>query len=116
MAASLRAGQPVAVTEEPTLADSLGGGIGLDNCLTFAMTRALMDDLILLSEPQIADAIRFLAATEGETVEGAGAVGVAALLAGKLHPDGPVLLPLTGANIDATLHADIVAGAHPIPA
>lgn len=116
MAASLRAGRPVAVTELPTLADSLGGGIGLDNRLTFAMTRALIDEVILLSEAQIAAAIRFLAQTEGETVEGAGAVGVAALLAGKLHPDGPVLLPLTGANIDATLHADIVAGEHSIPA
>ncbi len=43
MAASLAAGHPVEVTELATLADSLGGGIGLQNRLTFAMCRDLMD-------------------------------------------------------------------------
>lgn len=113
MAASLAAGRPVEVTERPTLADSLGGGIGLDNRLTLRMVRALMDDLILLTEGEIAAGIRHLAAVEGETVEGAGAVGVAALLAGKVRPGGPVVLPLTGANIDPALHARILAGETP---
>ena len=49
MKASLDAGQPVLVEELPTLADSLGGGIGLDNRLTFAMCRDLLDDVILLT-------------------------------------------------------------------
>lgn len=115
MAASLHAGKPVQVRELPTLADSLGGGIGLDNRLTFAMTRALVDEVILVSEPEIATALRYLSLTEGAFVEGAGAVGVAALLAGKLRASGPILLPLTGANIDPTLHARIVAGETCIP-
>ncbi len=111
MAASLAAGKPVEVTECATLADSLGGGIGLGNELTFRMVRALMDDLILLTEAEIAAGIRHLSAVEGEMVEGAGAVGVAALLAGKVHPlAGPVVVPLTGANIDPALHARILAG------
>jgi threonine dehydratase len=109
MAASLHAGKPVQVVELPTLADSLGGGIGLDNRLTFAMSRALLDEVILVSEPEIATAIRYLFQTEGEVVEGASAVGVAALLSGKLRARGPILLPLTGANIDPVLHATIVA-------
>ena len=113
MAASLAAGHPVEVQECPTLADSLGGGIGLDNRLTFRMVSNLMDDLILLTEAEIAAGIRHLAAVEGETVEGAGAVGVAALLAGKVRPGGPVVLPLTGANIDPALHARIRAGETP---
>lgn len=113
MAASLAAGHPVEVAERPTLADSLGGGIGPENRLTFRMVGELMDDLILLSEAEIAAGIRHLAAVEGETVEGAGAVGVAALLAGRLLPDGPVVLPLTGANIDPALHARIRAGEIP---
>ncbi|RVA28674.1 hydroxyectoine utilization dehydratase EutB, partial [Mesorhizobium sp. M7A.F.Ca.US.001.01.1.1] len=50
MKASLDAGRPVLVEELPTLADSLGGGIGLDNRLTFAMCRDLLDGIVLLSE------------------------------------------------------------------
>ena len=116
MAASLRAGHPVEVTEEPTLADSLGGGIGLDNRLTFAMVRDLMDDLVELEEDEIARGIAWLWAVEGERVEGAGAVGVAALLAGRLRPrGGPLLLPLSGANIDPALHARICADHAPAP-
>ncbi|MBK5928121.1 hydroxyectoine utilization dehydratase EutB [Rhodobaculum claviforme] len=117
MAASLRAGHPVAVTEAPTLADSLGGGIGLDNRHTLDAVRALIDDVILLSEAEIAAGIRHLYHHERQIVEGGGAVGVAALLAGRITVRGPVLVPLTGANIDMALHARIIAGhdAHASP-
>ncbi len=113
MAASLEAGHPVAVTEEPTLADSLGGGIGERNRYTLPMVRDLCDEVVLLTEAEIARGIRHLYAEERQVVEGAGAVGVAALLAGKVRPEGPVMVPLTGANIDMTLHARIVAGEEP---
>ena len=56
MKASLDAGRPVQVEEVASLADSLGGGIGLDNAVTFTMCRALLDDVILLSETEIAAA------------------------------------------------------------
>ncbi len=115
MAESLAAGHPIETPERATLADSLGGGIGLRNRLTFAMVRDLMDDVILLSEDEIAEGVRHLHAAEGQVVEGAGAVGVAALLAGKYRPQGPVVLPLTGANIDPGLHARIIAGETPDP-
>ena len=116
MAASLRAGRPVEVEELPTLADSLGGGIGLQNRLSFAMVRALMDDLILLPEDEIAEGIRHLARTEGEVVEGAAAVGVAAVLAGRLDARaGPLVLILSGANIDPALHARVMAGGPECP-
>ena len=113
MAASLRAGHPVEVRERATLADSLGGGIGLDNRLTFRLVRELMDDLVLVTEAEIAAAIRTLHADEGGVVEGAGAVGVAALLAGKVRPTGVTVVPLTGGNIDPALHARLVAGEVP---
>ena len=100
MKASLDAGRPVLVEELPTLADSLGGGIGLDNRLTFAMCRDLLDDVILLSEDEIAAGIRHAYAQEREIVEGAGAVGIAALLAGKVKANGPVVVLLSGRNID----------------
>ncbi|MBB5574192.1 MULTISPECIES: hydroxyectoine utilization dehydratase EutB [Rhizobium] len=108
MAASIAAGAPLDVQEVETLADSLGGGIGLDNRLTFAMCRDLLDNVILLSESEIAEGIRHAALVEGEIVEGAGAVGIAALLAGKIRPDGPTAIVVSGGNIDPALHSQIV--------
>jgi threonine dehydratase len=111
MKASLDAGRPVDVEEERTLADSLGGGIGLENRLTFAMCRDLLDDLVLLTETEIAAGIRHAYAEEREVVEGAGAVGIAALLAGKVKARGPTVAVLSGRNVDMNLHRDIVSGA-----
>ncbi|WP_189343678.1 MULTISPECIES: hydroxyectoine utilization dehydratase EutB [unclassified Mesorhizobium] len=113
MKASLDAGHPVLVEELPTLADSLGGGIGLDNRLTFAMCRDLLDDVVLLSEDEIAAGIRHAYELEREIVEGAGAVGIAALLAGKAKAEGPVVALLSGRNIDMELHRKIVCGEMP---
>ncbi|MBZ9891703.1 hydroxyectoine utilization dehydratase EutB [Mesorhizobium sp. BR1-1-3] len=113
MKASLDAGRPVLVEELPTLADSLGGGIGLDNRLTFAMCRDLLDGIVLLSEDEIAAGIRHAYAREREIVEGAGAVGIAALLAGKVRSDGPVVVLLSGRNIDMDAHRRIVCGEAP---
>lgn len=110
MHASLRAGHPVEVVETLSLADSLGGGIGLANRVTYPICRALLDAVILVSEAEIAAGLRHLASL-GEVVEGAAAVGHAALIAGKLRPDGPVVTILTGANIDPSLHARVLAGA-----
>ncbi|MBN9245073.1 MAG: hydroxyectoine utilization dehydratase EutB [Mesorhizobium sp.] len=110
MKASLDAGRPVEVEEKQTLADSLGGGVGLENRLTFAMCRDLLDDLILLSEDEIAAGIRHAYAEEREVVEGAGAVGIAALLAGKIRPTGPTVAVLSGKNIAMDLHRAVVCG------
>ncbi|RWB17227.1 MAG: hydroxyectoine utilization dehydratase EutB [Mesorhizobium sp.] len=110
MKASLDAGRPVQVEELPTLADSLGGGIGLDNQLTFGMCRGLLDDVILLSEDEIAAGIRHAYEEEREIIEGAGAVGIGALLSGKVKANGPTVLILSGRNIDMSLHRRIVCG------
>lgn len=109
MKASLDAGRPVTVEELPTLADSLGGGIGLDNQLTFPLVRDLVDEVILLGEDEIAEGIRHAYFQEREIVEGAGAVGIAALLAGKVKAGGPVMVLLSGRNIDMARHRDIVS-------
>jgi threonine dehydratase len=110
MRASIDAGRPVPVEEGPSLADSLGGGIGLDNRLTFAMCRDLLDDIVLVREEEIADGIRHAYAQEREIIEGAGAVGIGALIAGKIRPQGTTVVLLSGRNIDMDLHRRIVNG------
>jgi threonine dehydratase len=109
MVESLRAGRPVPVEEVPTLADSLGGGIGLDNHHTFELIRRLMDDHVLLNETQIADGMRHLYREEGVVAEGGGAVAVAALLhglAGALL--GDTVCIVSGGNVDMARHAALM--------
>lgn len=110
MHASLQAGHPVMVEELPTLADALGGGIGLSNRFTFPILRRLLDGTVLLSESEIAAGIRAAHELESEMLEGAGAVPIGALLAGKLKPKGPIVLLLSGRNIDPALHERVMAG------
>jgi threonine dehydratase len=110
MHAAIAAGKPVAIREEETLADSLGGGIGLQNRVTFALCRDLLDDIILLSEDEIAEGIRHAARDESVTVEGAGAVGIAAILADKAELSGPTAVIVSGGNIDPKMHRKIVEG------
>jgi threonine dehydratase len=114
MHASLKAGAPIEVEEVATLADSLGGGIGLNNRYTFTVIRELLDDLVLVSEQEIAAAIRHIYRNEGEVVEGAGAVGIAALLTEKITISGPTVVILTGSNIDRTQHRRIVSAAEDV--
>ena len=111
MHASLAAGHPVEVEELPTLADSLGGGIGLNNRYTFNMTRDLCDHLHLLSETSIANALRHAYREERLVLEGAAVVGIAALLDGLIEPRGPIVVVVSGRNVDVDQHLRVLAGA-----
>ena len=108
---SQKAGRPVEVEETASLADSLGGGIGQDNRYTFAMVRELVDDLLLVEEDQIADAIRHAYWREQQIIEGGAAVGIAALRAGLVERPGVTAVVLSGGNIDMTQHARLIRGA-----
>jgi threonine dehydratase len=112
MHASLQVGQPMEVEELPTLADSLGGGIGLDNQYTFAMTRHLCDQVHLLDEASIANGIRHAYFQERQVVEGAAAVGIGALLDGLIEPRGPIVVVVSGRNVDLEQHLRVLAGAN----
>ena len=110
MAASLAAGKPVAVREAESLADSLGGGIGLGNRHTFELVRTLVDDVVLVTEDEIYAAMRTLFFRERLVVEGAAAVSHAALSSGRASLDGPGVAVVTGNNVDMSQFAGIVAG------
>ncbi len=112
MKASLDAGHPVDVVEEPTLADSLGGGIGLENRWTFAMVRDLVDDVVLVSEVEIASAMRALFFEEGWVAEGGGAIGVALLARRGISPGSASAshIVISGKNIDMHRFHAIVGG------
>jgi threonine dehydratase len=107
---SQKAGRPVQVEELPTLADALGGGVGQGNRYTFSMVRDLVDDLLLVTEDQIADAIRHAYLEEQQVIEGSGAVGIAALLAGLVESPGVTTVVVSGGNIDMTLHGRLIRG------
>ncbi|EAQ03908.1 threonine dehydratase [Pseudooceanicola batsensis HTCC2597] len=110
MAASLSAGHPVQVGEYASLADSLGGGIGLRNRLSFPMCRDLLDDVVQVTEDEVYRAMQAHYWTDRLVAEGASAVGLAALMAGKVHVSGPVATILTGRNVDMAQFTDVVAG------
>lgn len=109
MAESLAAGEPVEVEELPTLADSLGGGIP-DNRYTFRACRELVDEAVLVSERDIYRGMASLLSQEGLVAEGGGAVGYAAVLAGKIRPEGPTAIVISGRNVDRTRLSNIAAG------
>jgi threonine dehydratase len=100
MQASLARGRPIEVEEVPSLADSLGGGIGRDNAWTFDLCRRLLDDVVLLSEAEIYRGMAHLLREDRIVAEGAAAVGAAALLAGKIVLRGPTALIVSGRNVD----------------
>lgn len=111
MVMSLEAGRPVDAPEEETLADSLRGGIELDNRHTFNMVRELVSRLVLVEEEEIWDAMRFLFEQHRLVAEGAAAVGVAALLHGKLdQPGGPVVAVISGGNAEPEHVAGLIDG------
>lgn len=111
MHASIAAGHPVEVEEVASLADSLGGGIGLDNKLSFALCRDYLDDTVLVTEEEIYHAMQVLFYEDRIVAEGACVVGIAALLAGKLPIlSGPIGTIITGRNLDMQMFLRIMAG------
>lgn len=106
--AALAAGGPVKTELFPTLADGLAVPVVGANAYTLAMP--LIDEMLTVSEAEIALAILRLAEMEKAVVEGAGATGVAAALAGKLdeYTGQRVGTILCGGNIDTTMLGRII--------
>ena len=106
MASSLAAGRIVEIASVPTLADGLAGQIDGE---AFDIGSRALDGIVTLTEDEIAGAIAWLRREEDETVEGAGAVGVGALLSGRFDAlRSPVVVVVSGGNIDPDVHARVM--------
>jgi threonine dehydratase len=105
MSKSLNARRVVEIESVATLADGLAGQIDED-----ALDIGLhgLDDIVALPEDDIARAIAWFATEHGARVEGAGACGVAAILSGRLKPETPCAVVVSGGNIDEGSWRDIV--------
>jgi len=106
---SVRAGRLVEIVPGPTLADGLAGNPDPDT-VTFGLIQQFVDEIVTVSEEDIARSIVQLAATEHLIVEGAGAVGVAAVMAGHVAAPGRhVGIIVSGSNIDLAKLAGLLA-------
>lgn len=107
---SMKAGRVVEVEEVPSLADSLGGGLGAQNRLSFAMCRALLDEVVLVTEAEIYRAMQALYYEDRIVAEGGSVVGLAAVLEGKVTLRGPTATIITGRNLDMGVFTRIMQG------
>lgn len=105
---SLAAGAPVAVMAAQTIADGIA--VKRPGELTLPIIRALVDGVLEVSDDEIARAIVHCSQRAKLVVEGAGAAGLAALIAGKikLEPDDTVCALLCGGNIDGNLLSRVI--------
>lgn len=108
MKKSVAAGEVVHVEAMETIADGIA--VKRPGALTMPIIRELVDEIVEVSEDEIARAIYFCVTNNRLVVEGAGAAGLAALLAKKinLNADDTVCAVLCGGNVDANLLARIL--------
>ena len=107
---SLKVGKPVNVKEEETLADCLGGSIGLENQYTFGICKDVIDDFILIDEPKIAEGIKFNFEKHKLVTEGAAATSIMAVKDQlSSHFGKNTICLLCGGNIDSELFGKIIS-------
>ena len=98
------------VEELETLADCLGGSIGLDNQYTFKIAQETIDDFILVNEDKIAEGIKFNFVEHKLVTEGAAATGVMVVKDNMSNKLGNNIISLIcGGNIDAKLFNKIIS-------
>jgi threo-3-hydroxy-L-aspartate ammonia-lyase len=106
---SLAAGERVSIPVPRTIAD--GQAADIPGELTFSINRELVDGIVLVSDDEIRDAMRFAFERMKIVVEPSGATPLAALLAGRLDPPpARIGVIVSGGNVDARRFAELVAG------
>ncbi|XTZ17590.1 threonine ammonia-lyase [Micromonospora echinospora] len=103
---SLAAGEPVRLPAYSTIADGIA--VGRPGDLTFTHVHKLVDEVVTVGEEDISRALLMLLERNKQVVEPAGAVGVAALLAGAVEVGSPTVAVLSGGNIDPLLMLRVI--------
>ena len=103
---SLAADALVPLTKVSTIADGIA--VGRPGQLPFSIIKELVDDVVTVSEDSLARALIFLLERAKMVVEPAGAVGVAALMDGKIENPGKTAVILSGGNIDPMLMLKVI--------
>ena len=104
---SLQAGKPTQIEVRPTIADGIA--VGIPGLLNFEYVREFVDEVVTVSEDDIARAILMLLERAKMVVEPAGAVGIAAIIARKVECSGPSATILSGGNIDPMLLQRVIS-------
>lgn len=111
LAASVRAGQVLQVDALPTISDGTAGGVE-EGSITLPLCTELVDEWLLIPEPEIHSALRFMIDTEHQLIEGAAAVAVAAgLKTGHNSAGRAIVIVSCGANISSTALAKAITSA-----
>ena len=104
---SLEAGEATMISILPTIADGIA--VAMPGLLNFEIVRDAVDEIVTVSEDDTARALLVLLERAKLVVEPAGAVAVAAILAGKVTPTGPTVAILSGGNIDPLLMQRVIS-------
>ncbi|HEX4057525.1 MAG TPA: threonine ammonia-lyase [Galbitalea sp.] len=104
---SLIAGEPTHVPILPTIADGIA--VSKPGVLNFEIVRDVVDEVVTVEENDIARALLVLLERAKLVVEPAGAVGIAAILAGKIQNSGTTVAILSGGNIDPLVMERIIS-------
>jgi threonine dehydratase len=104
---SLAAGERVSIPVPRTIAD--GQAADIPGELTFSINRRLVDEIVLVTDDEIRDAMRFAFDRMKVVMEPSGATGVAALLSGRVSPAPPRIgVIVSGGNVDWRRFADLL--------
>ena len=104
---SLKKGEPTEVAITPTIADGIA--VSKPGMLNFDIVRDVVDEVITVGDDSTAQALLVLLERAKLVVEPAGAVGVAAILAGKIEATGNTVVILSGGNIDPLMMERVIS-------
>lgn len=104
---SLAAGEPIAITTSPTIADGIL--VGRPGALNFEIIRETVDEIVTVADDDTARALVMLLERAKLVVEPAGAVGVAAAITGAIAVDGPTVVLISGGNIDPMVMERVIS-------
>lgn len=95
--------------EHESLADALPGEVE-PGSVTFELVPRYVDEIVRVSEAEIAQAMRWMVAEQGWMAEGGGVTGVAAVQSGAIAAGGVTVIVISGGNVDAAVLATVLAG------